>query len=68
MSDKQKDYWRQRVGQRLRGLEGKGIAKSIDGQNFKIDLDKYAQDRANIIENAKKSNVLEIEKTKYINL
>lgn len=62
MSDKQKDYWRQRVGQRLRGLEGKGIAKSIDGQNFKIDLDKYAQERANIIENAKKSNVLEVEK------
>lgn len=62
MSDKQKDYWRQRIGQRLRGLEGKGIAKSIDGQNFKIDLDKYAQERANIIENVKKSNVLEIEK------
>ena len=62
MSDKQKDYWKQRVGQRLRGLEEKGIAKSIDGQNFKIDLGKYTQEKTNIIENAKKSNVLEVEK------
>ncbi|MBD3795451.1 MAG: hypothetical protein IE881_05895 [Epsilonproteobacteria bacterium] len=62
MSDKQKDYWKTRVAQRLRGLETIGISKSIDGQNFKIDLEKYAQERANIIENAKKSNVLEVEK------
>lgn len=55
MSDKQKDYWRQMVGQKLRGLDGKGIAKSIDGQNFKIDLDKYAQDRANIIKMQKRA-------------
>lgn len=62
MSDKQKDYWKTRVAQRLRGLETIGISKSIDGQNFKIDLEKYTQERANIIENAKKSNVLEVEK------
>lgn len=62
MSDKQKDYWRKRVGQRLRGLEQKGIAKSVDGQNFKIDLEKYAKERESIIENAKKSNDLEKEK------
>lgn len=62
MSDKQKDYWKTRVAQRLRGLETLGISKSIDGQNFKIDLKKYAQEKSNIIENAKKSNVLEVEK------
>ena len=28
MSDRQKDYWKQRVGQRLRGLEGKDIVRS----------------------------------------
>ncbi|MDX1808944.1 MAG: hypothetical protein R3331_05355 [Sulfurospirillaceae bacterium] len=63
MSDKQKDYWRTRVAQRLRGLEKLGISKSIDGQNFKIDLEKYSQEKARIIENAKKSSGLEVEKS-----
>lgn len=60
MSDKQKEYYRKRISQRLRGLESKGIVQNIDGKNFKIDIEKYAQEREKLIENGKKNSTLEL--------
>ena len=60
MSDKQKEYYKKRISQRLRGLESKGIVQNIDGKNFKIYIEKYAQEREKLIENGKKNSTLEL--------
>lgn len=63
MSAGQKEYWKTRVGQRLRGLERLGISKSVDGHNYQLDLEKYAQEKTQIIEKAVQKVSLEEEKS-----
>ena len=61
MNDKAKEYYLKRVSQRLRGLEKRGIAKSIDGVNWQVDLEKYRLERERIAEKAK--NYMRFEQT-----
>lgn len=63
MSAGQKEYWKTRVGQRLRGLERLGISKSVDGHNYQLDLEKYAHEKTRIIEKAVQKVSLEEEKS-----
>ena len=63
MSAGQKEYWKTRVAQRLRGLERLGISKSADGHNYKIDLEKYAHEKVQIIEKAIQKVSIEEEKS-----
>lgn len=63
MSAAQKEYWKTRVAQRLRGLERLGISKSVDGHNYQIDLEKYAHEKTQIIEKAIQKVSLEEEKS-----
>lgn len=63
MSVGQKEYWKTRVAQRLRGLEKLGISKSVDGHNYKIDLEKYAHEKVQIIEKAIQKVSIEEEKS-----
>lgn len=63
MSVGQKEYWKTRVAQRLRGLEKLGISKSVDGHNYKIDLEKYAHEKVKIIEKAIQKVSIEEEKS-----
>jgi hypothetical protein len=62
MNTKQKDYWRQRVAGRLRSLEHHGVAKSVDGQNYKIDLEKYQELRENIVKKATQQKGMKLQK------
>ena len=61
MNDKAKEYYLKRVPQRLRGLEKRGIAKSVDGVNWQVDLEKYKLERERIAEKAK--NYMNFENT-----
>lgn len=63
MSAGQKEYWKTRVAQRLRGLERLGISKSVDGHNYQLDLEKYAHEKTRIIEKAVQKVSLEEEKS-----
>lgn len=63
MSAGQKEYWKTRVAQRLRGLERLGISKSVDGHNYQLDLEKYAHEKTQIIEKAVQKISLEEEKS-----
>jgi len=63
MSAGQKEYWKTRVAQRLRGLERLGISKSVDGHNYQLDLEKYAHEKTQIIEKAVQKVSLEEEKS-----
>ena len=62
MNTKQKDYWKQRVAGRLRSLEHHGVAKSVDGQNYKIDLEKYQELRENIVKKATQQKGMQLQK------